>query len=89
MIPHRTLIKYAEDIGVEIKWGHKLTHLEQSEDNVRAVFANGETSIGSFMVGCDGLHSNTRMELFGDQKADYTSLTQVRYENGVCNYQFF
>lgn len=75
---HKTLIETAEEHGVEIKWGHSLVSLEQGEDDVRVTFANGHTDTASFVVGCDGLHSNTRKSLFGEEKADFTGLVQVR-----------
>ena len=74
---HKALIEAAERLGVEFKWGHKLVSLEQAADSVTATFENGSTATGSFVVGCDGLHSNTRKCLFGDQKADFTGLCQV------------
>lgn len=75
---HKALIDAAERAGVEVKWGHKLVTLEQADDSVTVTFENGEKATGSFVVGCDGLHSNTRKCLFGEQKADFTGLCQVR-----------
>lgn len=51
--------------------------LEQTDTTVRVTFENGVSDFGSFVVGCDGLHSSTRKELFGEAKASYTGLTQV------------
>ena len=63
---------------MEIKWGHKLSGLEETEDaTVRVIFENGASDVGSFVVGCDGLHSSTRIAIFGEEKATYTGLTQV------------
>jgi len=75
----RTTVQYALDLGVEIKWGHKLSRIEQGEidDPVRVFFENGASDVGAFVVGCDGLNSNTRKEIFGPVKADYTGLTQT------------
>jgi salicylate hydroxylase len=74
----RILVESAAEIEIEIHWNHKLTALEELEDTVRVTFDNGATDTGSFVVGCDGLHSKTRIELFGHEKAEYTGLTQVR-----------
>lgn len=63
--------------GVEIKWGHKLVSLEQSHNSVTVTFENGTKDTGSFVVGCDGLHSNTRKCLFGEEKAEFTGLCQA------------
>lgn len=74
----RFLIDTAEKHGIEIKWGHQAIEYEQSEDAVEVTFANGVKDTASFVVGCDGLHSNTRIALFGKEKADFTGLVQVR-----------
>lgn len=74
---HKTLVETAVEAGVELKWGHKLVSLEQDEDSVSVAFENGTRDTGSFVVGCDGLHSNTRVCLFGKEKADFTGLVQV------------
>ena len=73
----QALIDAAVDAGVPVKWGHKLVSLEQFDDHVKVRFANGVEETASFVIGCDGLHSNTRVCLFGEQPADFTGLTQV------------
>ena len=77
----RALIQGAERTGVEIKWGHHLKSIDQAEDAVTLKFANGAQEVVSFVIGCDGLHSDTRKCLFGEQPADYTGLTQVRRDS--------
>ena len=74
----KLLIDMAEKHGIEIRWGHQAIEFTQSEDAVHVAFANGAKDMASFVVGCDGLHSNTRTALFGKEKADYTGLVQVR-----------
>ncbi|KIP01899.1 hypothetical protein PHLGIDRAFT_96569 [Phlebiopsis gigantea 11061_1 CR5-6] len=73
----KAMVAHAETLGIEFKWSHKLETLEQAEDSVTVTFANGAQETFSFVVGCDGLHSNTRICLFGEQPADYTGLIQV------------
>ena len=75
---HKRLVEYAQKLGVEFHWGHKLETLEQFEDSVTVAFANGTKETFSFVIGCDGLHSDTRISLFGHQPADYTGISQVR-----------
>lgn len=72
----RRLFTFADGLGVKVHWGCKLEALEQRSDSVRLTFANGMVEEASFAVGCDGLHSNTRICLFGEQPADFTGLTQ-------------
>ncbi len=37
-------------------------------------FANGKTDTASFVMGCDGLHSDTRKTLFGKEAVSFTGL---------------
>ena len=73
----RALIEEAQARGVPVVFGHQLVGFEQHEDGVTVRFANGKTDTGSFVVGCDGLHSNTRVTLFGEEAVSFTGLTQV------------
>ncbi|KAL5485407.1 hypothetical protein ACEPAI_8049 [Sanghuangporus weigelae] len=75
---HRYLVEQAESRGVTIHWSYQLQNLEEvAEDCVELHFANGKTARASFVIGCDGLHSNTCSALFGDMKPDYTGLVQT------------
>ena len=76
---HRTIVEVAESHGVKVVFGHQLVDLKEEEDCVEVTFANGAIDRASFVVGCDGLHSNTRICLFGSETATFTGLTQVRY----------
>lgn len=82
---HAGLIATCEKYGVEVKWDHQCTGFEQHEDSVTATFANGETATGSFVIGCDGLHSAIRIGLFGKETASYTGLTQVSEKRAYPN----
>ena len=75
---NRTIIEVAESYGVKIVFGHQLVSLKQEANDVEVAFANGKTDHASFVIGCDGLHSNTRISLFGEESASFTGLTQVR-----------
>ncbi|KAH9920085.1 uncharacterized protein B0H18DRAFT_1025880 [Fomitopsis serialis] len=55
----------------------ELVSLKQDDDSVEVTFENGVVDKASFVVGCDGLHSNTRVCLFGHESASYTGLTQT------------
>lgn len=75
---HHQIIEEAEAHDIRIIWGHQAVGFEQSEDHVKVTFVNGDTDTASFVVGCDGLHSNTRISLFGKEPVSFTGLTQVR-----------
>ncbi|KAH7888621.1 hypothetical protein F5I97DRAFT_1925141 [Phlebopus sp. FC_14] len=73
---HDLLVQTVEGYGVEVRWGHQAIAFEQHANEVQVKFANEVTDTASFVVGCDGLHSNTRIALFGREKADFTGLVQ-------------
>lgn len=74
---HRTIVEVALAQGIPIVFGHQLVSLKQEGDGVEVTFANGVIDKASFVVGCDGLHSNTRICLFGNESVSFTGLTQV------------
>lgn len=71
------LVAAAERTGVPIRWRHRLSTLEQREADVLLTFGDGTQEPVGFVVGCDGLHSDTRKALFGEQPANYTGLAQT------------
>lgn len=81
----KRLVDFAQKHGVPIFWGHKLEDLEQTAESVTVTFANGVKETFSFVIGCDGIHSNTRTCLFGVQPATYTGLSQVN-RTVRCNF---
>jgi len=78
---HAALIASCSSHGIEIKWGHSCTAFSQDEQSATATFSNGTSATGSFLVGCDGLHSVVRGGLFGKETASFTGLTQT---GGIC-----
>lgn len=74
----RLLVNTADVQGIPIHWDHRLIDIEQTDGGVKAIFANGFIDTGTFLVGCDGLHSVTRSVLFGEDPITFLGLTQVR-----------
>ena len=74
---HQSLVDFAEKTGVPVHFNHQVVALEQGPDSVTVTFADGNKDTGSFVIGCDGLHSNTRIALFGKEEAQFTGLVQV------------
>jgi len=74
---HKLFVEMAQEHGIPIHWGHKLVSFEQTDVDVKAIFANGQTHTGTFVVGCDGLHSGSRTALFGRERAEYLGMTQT------------
>jgi salicylate hydroxylase len=77
---HQVIVGMAQERGIKVHWGHKLVSFEEFEFEVRATFENGQRYTGSFVIGCDGLHSGSRTALFGREKPSYLGMTQVRLE---------
>ncbi|KAJ7676503.1 hypothetical protein DFH06DRAFT_1466010 [Mycena polygramma] len=63
--------------GIPIHFERAVVGVEQMEKHVRVQLNTGETDMASFVVGCDGLHSNVRIALFGKEDAAFTGLTQT------------
>ena len=74
---HRQIVDFAQKSGVKIVWSHDLVALEQTEDTVTVKFENGNIDTASIAIGCDGLHSVTRIALFGKEEATFTGLVQA------------
>ncbi|KAH9858404.1 FAD/NAD-P-binding domain-containing protein [Lenzites betulinus] len=74
---HHTLLQHAREKGIPIVFGHQLVSFEEMADSVTVTFANGKKNTASFLVGCDGLHSNTRECLFGVQEPIFTGIVQI------------
>ncbi|KAJ4468286.1 hypothetical protein J3R30DRAFT_1696213 [Lentinula aciculospora] len=82
--------------GIEIHYEHRVVDVQQDADSVQVIFENGTSETASFVVGCDGIHSNTRVSLFGEEKASFTGLTQLggfspspkswTHKNSMVNY---
>ncbi|KAF8584811.1 FAD/NAD(P)-binding domain-containing protein [Ramaria rubella] len=74
---HKWIADMVEEHGIEIHWGHKFVSLQQSDETVTATFENGTTATGSFLIGCDGLHSRVRGSVFQEDRPQYMGLSQT------------
>ncbi|KAK7039308.1 FAD/NAD(P)-binding domain-containing protein [Favolaschia claudopus] len=63
--------------GIELHFERQVVDVETTDEYARVKLNTGETDTASFVVGCDGLHSNVRTALFGMQQATFTGLTQT------------
>ncbi|KAG8833307.1 hypothetical protein FRC17_010952 [Serendipita sp. 399] len=57
----------AKERGIDMRYGLKLTNVEESEGHVQAQFANGQTMTADLLIACDGLHSVARRYVMGDE----------------------
>ncbi|KAJ7268677.1 FAD/NAD(P)-binding domain-containing protein [Mycena haematopus] len=63
--------------GIEIHFERQVIDVEQADEYARVKLSTGEIDTASIVVGCDGLHSNVRIALFGKEEATFTGLTQT------------
>ena len=54
------------------------TNLEESADEITAIFANGETASGTVLIGSDGIRSNVRTTLWGEEEPKFTGYVAWR-----------
>ena len=64
----RILHKTTQD-GVEYVFDDSIIEIDQDEDGVRTTFVRSEPRTFDLAVGADGLHSNVRSLVFGDESA--------------------
>ncbi|GLB07584.1 hypothetical protein AtubIFM57258_002931 [Aspergillus tubingensis] len=57
--------------GIPLYEGYHLENIHEHANQVTAIFTNGESITGSFLIGCDGIKSSTRKILLS-QKAEIT-----------------
>ena len=76
----RILSEAADARGVAIRLGTKVDELEDLGDHVRVTSSDGMTKTYDFVVASDGLYSETRRNLFGDDiRPQFTGQAVWRY----------
>jgi len=64
--------------GVELRTGARLAGVEQDSDSATAVLETGERLAADALIGCDGLRSQVRAHLWGEDRPRYTGHTAWR-----------
>jgi len=65
----------ATEAGIKIEYNKKFVSYRETHDQVTAHFADGTTATGDIMIGCDGMFSEVRKQLFPDASViKYTKL---------------
>jgi 2-polyprenyl-6-methoxyphenol hydroxylase-like FAD-dependent oxidoreductase len=55
------------DKDIEIIFGDSVAKMEENEDGIKVTFDGGGVRSFNLVVGADGLHSNIRKQVFGDE----------------------
>ncbi|NMN38097.1 FAD-dependent oxidoreductase [Pedobacter sp. SG918] len=67
--------KAAIDAGITIKYNKKFVSYDETDGQVTARFVDGTTATGDIMIGCDGMFSEVRNQLFPEASVvEYTKL---------------
>lgn len=72
------LLENASKEEITVTYGKQITGIEESDDNVKARFADGTTDTGDFLLGCDGIHSVVRsLYVDPDVVPEYSGIANV------------
>jgi len=69
---HNILTERAQALGAEIHYGYELTALSQNASTVQLEFSDASSMQHDFVVGCDGIKSTIRRQLFSSAGAEFT-----------------
>jgi salicylate hydroxylase len=73
---HAAISKLDPDV---LRLGHTLQGFEQDADGVTAHFEGGRTARGAALIGCDGVRSTVRGQMFGDIAPRFTGQIAYRF----------
>ncbi|KAL8692315.1 MAG: hypothetical protein Q9218_002632 [Villophora microphyllina] len=72
------LLETLEEQNVGIEYGKKLREIQEIDGGVRAIFEDGTQTDGQLLLGCDGIHSRTRMSFVEPgRRPVYTNIAVV------------
>lgn len=75
---HAVLVNAFDRKNGSLHLNHKLTHIEQDQNQVSVQFENGNTDHCDILVACDGLKSIVREQVFSPQPAQFTGFVAWR-----------
>lgn len=75
------MLETAKEAGIEVKYGKRAVEIdmhgvnnETGDGTVKVRFADGETTEGNLLLGCDGIHSFVRAAVQPDRKPVYSGI---------------
>lgn len=73
---HQLLLRRLYEEGIEVKYGMKLTEIEETKDSVKITFEDGTTQICDLLVGADGIRSAVRsLHVDPEHEPEYTGIS--------------
>jgi salicylate hydroxylase len=70
------MLAAVRSFGISVEFGSKLVGVSEDDNGVTAVFENGKTATGDFLLGCDGIHSAVRRSYVDpSRKPKYTHVS--------------
>ncbi len=57
---------------------HRFVNLAETASGITATFANGATATGDVLIGCDGMRSAVRRQLWGEEEIRFTGFVAFR-----------
>jgi 2-polyprenyl-6-methoxyphenol hydroxylase-like FAD-dependent oxidoreductase len=79
-------ILMSQATGVEVIFGDRIESIAQSRDGTKVTFRNSEPRAFDLVIGADGLHSNVRRQVFGDEEGLLRDLGMYLSVFSVPNY---
>ena len=76
---HAVLVAAFAECGPPVVLDHMLASIDQSPENVTAIFANGDRATGDALVGADGVRSAVRGILWGSDAPRFTGQIAYRF----------
>ncbi|QJD97451.1 FAD-binding monooxygenase [Mucilaginibacter robiniae] len=70
--------------NVEFIFGTSITALEETKDDIQAIFTNGSKRAFDLVLGCDGSHSRVRKIWFGHE-AEHTHFLGIYFSISIVN----
>ncbi|KAF3925824.1 hypothetical protein ABW20_dc0102765 [Dactylellina cionopaga] len=71
------LLAKVSECGIQVHFSKRLEKIEQTPDNITALFEDGTSVTGDILIGCDGTHSAVRKCIDPDRKPVYTGLSNT------------
>ena len=75
---HQILSAAVRSHGIAIHLNSRVERVVQNDQHALVVTSSGDKFSADIIVGCDGIHSQVRHELFGADQPDFTGVTAWR-----------